>query len=456
MSNLKDYINEVMNDNRIFSHEDVVAMDNEEGKYYQKALDYQYGKIGFPMNAELANSSDVVYVHEYTRDDGTVVRAHYRSKAGHAAPDKPVMKSPQEYKSELEKEINDYMDRDVQERYGAGVNKADKDTDYLQELIEMLPETELEHEKPQTPEIETKYTPLYPSNGMLTGQVEISHDVSTEIPAVNIQPFSKSSTQPKPISKPYTGREMNISSAQLSKQQFNNIKLEKNKQHTSTKDLLDPNGLLYKVAKHSAGPNIQAFAGKSEIVSKLLNKNRPLSAEYYRLSLNPEKYKKNDNENIYKKISDFDGTHLENHLMRLDEKITSNTMVVLPKLDSRLVKALKQSHTLHNFIRQHRKEILNGQVRYKSIPYLNFYDENDLKTLIGEAHIYNAYVDASGNLFIQIPDYYNFIDRGQDTPAEAINYNAYIQQERGELTNYVLLITIKFSKEELKNILNNG
>ena len=34
--NLRDYVNDVMNDNRIFSYEDVIAMDNEEGKYYQK------------------------------------------------------------------------------------------------------------------------------------------------------------------------------------------------------------------------------------------------------------------------------------------------------------------------------------------------------------------------------------------------------------------------------------
>ncbi len=36
-SKLRDYINETMNDNRIFSYEDVIAMDNEEGRYYQKA-----------------------------------------------------------------------------------------------------------------------------------------------------------------------------------------------------------------------------------------------------------------------------------------------------------------------------------------------------------------------------------------------------------------------------------
>ena len=175
-TSLRDYVNDVMNDNRIFSYEDVLAMDNEEGKYYQKALDYQYGKIGFPMNAELANSSDVVFVHEYTRQDGTVVRAHYRSKAGHGNPNKSVMQSPKEYKSALEKEINDYMDRDVQARYGTGVNKTDNNTDYLQELIDILPETEYE----ETPE--TEYTPLYPSNGTLTGQIEMSQDISNEIP----------------------------------------------------------------------------------------------------------------------------------------------------------------------------------------------------------------------------------------------------------------------------------
>ena len=31
--NLRDYVNDVMNDNRIFSYEDVLAMDNEEGKW---------------------------------------------------------------------------------------------------------------------------------------------------------------------------------------------------------------------------------------------------------------------------------------------------------------------------------------------------------------------------------------------------------------------------------------
>ena len=121
-SKLRDYINETMNDNRIFSYEDVIAMDNEEGRYYQKALDEQYGKIGFPNNKDLSNSSDVVYVHEYTRDDGTVVKAHYRSRNGQRNLNKPTMRSLKEYKKDLDKRVDDYMTQDAALRLGNSEN----------------------------------------------------------------------------------------------------------------------------------------------------------------------------------------------------------------------------------------------------------------------------------------------------------------------------------------------
>lgn len=47
---------------------------------HQKAIDYQMMNLGLPTNNELKNNDDVVYVHEYLRGDGTVVKAHYRSK----------------------------------------------------------------------------------------------------------------------------------------------------------------------------------------------------------------------------------------------------------------------------------------------------------------------------------------------------------------------------------------
>ncbi len=360
-SKLANYINEVLNDNRIFSHEDVIAMDNEEGKYYQKALDYQYGEIGFPMNAELANSSDVVYVHEYTRDDGTVVRAHYRSKAGRGNPNKPVMKSPQEYKSELEKEINDYMDRDVQERYGAGVNKTDKDTDYLQELIEMLPETELEYVAPDIDDIEPDQAPLYPSNGMLTGQIEMSRDISNEIPAVNVQPYTKPSTQPKPISKPYNVREMNMSSAPvpqyvnlkslapaIQKQEtldfVNEIKQVVGKAGDNISKMVDNVGaeLAYQAVSSEPGYRFQKMASQSVKGSKLVeNHYSPNATKYYRISATHGRsvLDGTDDDNMIFTVDKVPDAELKNHILDIIREYRGNRkmMVVQPKEGSRLM-----------------------------------------------------------------------------------------------------------------------
>ena len=40
----------------------------------------QYRELGVPSDAELQSSKNVVYVHAYTRDDGTEVKSHYRGK----------------------------------------------------------------------------------------------------------------------------------------------------------------------------------------------------------------------------------------------------------------------------------------------------------------------------------------------------------------------------------------
>ena len=447
--------------------------------FLHPSLDEQYGKIGFPNNKDLSNSSDVVYVHEYTRDDGTVVKAHYRSKAGEGDPNKAVMQSLGEYKTEIEKEIDKFMTQDAYNRYGENAiigNKQKTETEENEQqdnidyaafypggaAIQQLSESDDLQNAFSVNEINIPEEKYSPSEKLLTGGIEISRDLDNEIPAVeyrkepNREIPSKKQQEPKysPNYKPYTGREMNLSNITFPEQKFKSVKEEK-RQATNTTDLLNQNSVLFKIAKYPIAPSLQAMVGKSKIFSRLLNQNRPLSADYYRLSLEPEKYKKEDNENIFKKISDFDNTPLKRHLMQLDDKINSNTMVVLPKQESRLIKTIKQSSAIRNFILSHEKEIFHGQVRNKTLSNLNFYNENDLATLIGEAHVYNAYIDKTGSLYMQIPDYYNFIDRGQETPTEAINYNAYVQQEQGKLTNYVLLITIKFSKDELKAIFNS-
>lgn len=82
MVKLKDFFNKVSNNNRIYTAEDIGEMSSNEFSQNEKAIDYQMGNLGIPQRNDLIGNSDVVYVHSYTRDDGTKVKAHYRSKHG--------------------------------------------------------------------------------------------------------------------------------------------------------------------------------------------------------------------------------------------------------------------------------------------------------------------------------------------------------------------------------------
>ena len=57
-------------------------MSDDEYKTTKKVLQAQIRKIGLPSNYELnrASSSGDVYVHSYTRSDGTHVTDYYRSR----------------------------------------------------------------------------------------------------------------------------------------------------------------------------------------------------------------------------------------------------------------------------------------------------------------------------------------------------------------------------------------
>lgn len=81
MANLKEFFNKISYNNRIFSREDIGNMSSDEFTENEKAIDFQLANLGVPTNEQLARSNDAVYVHSYTRADGTNVKAHYRSKA---------------------------------------------------------------------------------------------------------------------------------------------------------------------------------------------------------------------------------------------------------------------------------------------------------------------------------------------------------------------------------------
>ena len=127
MRNLRDYYNPITNDGRIFSLKDVMDIPRDEDSHYKDALDYQAGKIGFPTDSELKASDDVVYVHSYSRDDGTEVRAHYRSKAGHsfADPSRKPLGTPAEAKAELDAKIERWMNNKLEGQLTGGAAGVD-------------------------------------------------------------------------------------------------------------------------------------------------------------------------------------------------------------------------------------------------------------------------------------------------------------------------------------------
>ncbi len=80
MASLRNFINAITNDNKIYTAEDIGGMSGDEFMSNEKAINYQMANLGIPRESDLSGNPDVVYVHAYTRDDGTEVRAHYRSK----------------------------------------------------------------------------------------------------------------------------------------------------------------------------------------------------------------------------------------------------------------------------------------------------------------------------------------------------------------------------------------
>ena len=76
----KNYLNNHTFNRKIYSAENMLNMTLNEFLSRDKELIAQYKSIGVPNDSELSSSGNVVYVHEYTRDDGTEVRAHWRSK----------------------------------------------------------------------------------------------------------------------------------------------------------------------------------------------------------------------------------------------------------------------------------------------------------------------------------------------------------------------------------------
>ncbi len=102
---MKDFFNIVSKSNKIFAAEDIGQMSSDEYQQNEKAIFYQMQKIGIPRRNQLNRNSDVIYVNSYIKDNGTQVKAHYRSKNG------TLTKIDKEFDRPLNIQIKDFDTR---------------------------------------------------------------------------------------------------------------------------------------------------------------------------------------------------------------------------------------------------------------------------------------------------------------------------------------------------------
>ncbi|MEE3350466.1 MAG: hypothetical protein VZR09_10560, partial [Candidatus Gastranaerophilaceae bacterium] len=84
ISDLFGYTNPLTGSNHIYTRDEIGAMSTDEYAQNEKAIYAQLNKIGIPTNGDLKREvmtgGGVIYVHPYTRSDGTEVKGYYRSK----------------------------------------------------------------------------------------------------------------------------------------------------------------------------------------------------------------------------------------------------------------------------------------------------------------------------------------------------------------------------------------
>ena len=82
MANLRNFINAITNNNRLYTAEDIGNMTSKEFVSNEKAIDYQMENLGIPRQNDLTNNLDVIYVHAYTKDDGNAIIYNIGEKGG--------------------------------------------------------------------------------------------------------------------------------------------------------------------------------------------------------------------------------------------------------------------------------------------------------------------------------------------------------------------------------------
>ena len=76
----KNYRNSHTNEDKIYSRKNIADMSVREAFSRKDEIMAQHDSIGIPSEGELQSSPNAVWIEAYTREDGTEVKGHWRSK----------------------------------------------------------------------------------------------------------------------------------------------------------------------------------------------------------------------------------------------------------------------------------------------------------------------------------------------------------------------------------------
>lgn len=185
-----------------------------------------------------------------------------------------------------------------------------------------------------------------------------------------------------------------------------------------------------------------------------------LAIKYYRIALSDLSSIDNiDNDNLKIKLKDIGNEQIEKFI-ESKYKVNKQIDVVIPKINSSICNAVKSSIELKYLIKVSYSSIRENNYLNKSIG-LNFTKSSDLSLIIGKSELYNPQIDEQGNFTAFLIDKYDFSEMNyklnnsiKQAAISFINNNAYEQQLKGALKNYVIIIPVNIDKDTLQGILN--
>ena len=247
---------------------------------------------------------------------------------------------------------------------------------------------------------------------------------------------------------------------------------------------------VQEAAPHNRAKDLNIYEDLQKKASKLPS---PMSAgDYYGLSTRladgdeiPEDIKAANDFRKYNDIQDkelkriFTEKRAEMYKMDLKSPETLkkiqdlNMDIVMPKVDSKLYRQIKDSETMQRWVAENYDKINNVALQRQSSSVAfpeGFRKKFDLFSTIHRADLHNSKINPDGSLstllndgydfekmeYSQLNDNKNFRDLTQKmlrNMVVKVNNAAYNQQEANQLKRYLLTQPIWYSKEELEDIL---